>query len=71
MAFLAHTLILSLVWVGFPVPQSRENVMFFYGGSFMPMEDVPVHKQNISIEIKDQGAGSFAPWVQMRDLNKP
>jgi hypothetical protein len=73
---LIHVALLSLVWVGFPVPLQRNHVEFFYSGSFMPAEEAPNHPQSPSvrqkpISIKSLEGGAFAPWINARDLNKP
>jgi len=70
-----HVLVLSFVWVGFPVPLPREGVEFYYSGSFMPeaVSGPPAMEKKAGGEpvLKTMEAGFFAPWIQARDLDKP
>ena len=73
-----HVLILSLVWIGFPVFLPRDKVIFTYSGSFMPLEDVSKEKALMTKWIdgkqifeRDQEGAFFAPWLRVRALNKP
>jgi len=74
---LVHIVVLALVWVGFPVPLPRNGVEFYYTGSFMP-EEIPAARRAVkekvhheAVAIKAVEAGSFDPWIQMRNFDKP
>ncbi len=77
-AVFVHIALFSLVWVGFAMPLPRDNVQFFYSGSFMPVDelsgqDASEAKEALrkSVSIKTAEGAFFTPWVQMRELNKP
>jgi hypothetical protein len=77
LAVFIHALVLSLVWVGFPVPLSRNGLVFSYNGSFMPAEKLtgesPVirNTRQDAFILENQPSGFFAPWMRMKDINKP
>ena len=75
-ALCIHTLGVSLIWVGFPVPISRDGVEFWYSGTFIPAEESSgdtvmeeIHPGPIAVRSFD--AGFFPAWVRMRNLDKP
>lgn len=75
-AVFIHVFVLSMVWVGFPVPLPRNGVIFYYSGSFLP-EEISVGRpaarkaRGDIVPVGAADAGSFVPWVRMRDLDKP
>ena len=74
-ALLVHLILLSFVWVGFPVGLPVQRVEFAYSGSIVPAEDFadqpPPVVASGAISVKTQESAFFAPWVQMRDITKP
>ncbi len=71
-----HIIILNFVWVGFSVPSTRQSNTFIYLGEILGSQI-----QSDSSRIKANGfnenmqreisSASFAPWVKMRQVNKP
>ena len=76
-AAVIHVLVISVVWVGFSVPLPRNEVMFFYNGSLASGGEIgqesrgPKEGDHQKILWKTREAAFFAPWLQMRDLDKP
>ena len=69
-----HVLVACVIWVGFPVPLPRGKVEFLYSGAFMPAEELPggtMEKIPGSDTVRPSEADFFAPWVSMRNLDKP
>ena len=80
--FLAHLVVLSLVWVGFSAPGPRPPATFIYEGA-LPLEDTagsptemypfrgqglyrPIHLLSITA-----GASFFNHWIMLREPSKP
>ena len=78
-AIFVHVFILSLVWVGFAVPLPKDKVQFSYSGAFLlagdesrtTEGDLPKRILNKAVAVKTKDGALFAPWVKMRELDKP
>jgi hypothetical protein len=73
---IGHAIILSVLWVGFPVPLARPAAMFFYAGS-APAADTVVKSQGVEggqagVQVPfDPSASYFKNWIELRNPSKP
>lgn len=75
-AVLVHVLVLSVVWIGFPVPIPRSNVAFYYSGpvvSGLAASGAAGAPKSAfqPVTVSTPEGAFFKPWTEMRDLDKP
>jgi hypothetical protein len=76
--FLAHLIVLSVVWVGFSAPLPRPPAIFTYEGA-LPAEDTSSGAGEVWQKAKtteqfilDHSENSyFNHWIELRDPSKP
>jgi len=75
---LAHMVIFSVLWVGFPVPPARVAAAFIYEGahsgspeSVNPVSDVGQNPKTSGPLYFDRFEASyFNHWIELRDISK-
>jgi len=75
--FLAHLVVLSVVWVGFSVPFPRPTATFIYEGA-LPAEDTGMRPEDVWQKGKTSvpfvfdhfEASYFNHWITLRDPSK-
>ena len=67
---LAHLLILSILWVGFPWPDTRVGAEYVYAGPWVGTQQ---GNPNIIVNtsIIDTQEAVPLPWEKMRQMEKP
>lgn len=73
---LLHVIILSVLWVGFPVPLPKPQVDFVYvGGSVEEGSNRSAAQSPASVaqgfDFDHFDAPTFAPWMNLRMVDKP
>lgn len=76
--FLAHMVILSVLWVGFPVPPARDVAAFIYEGALPASQDSVNPVSDVGHNPKTSGpvyfdrfeAAYFNHWIELRDPSK-
>ncbi len=68
-----HIIILSVFWIGFPVPMPRAQVDFIYvGGSVDDGGGMSIKMQgDKSVDFDRFDAPAFTPWMDLRSVDKP
>ena len=74
-----HVLLFSFVWVGFSVSGGHEQNAFTYlGDVILPLEKPSSgslsdssRKSSDDAMFENSSSAYFAPWIKMRQLNKP
>ena len=77
--FLAHLVMLSVVWVGFSVPNPRPPATFIYEGALAAGGDTGSTAEEVWQKSKTSDqftfdhfeASYFNHWIQIRGLSKP
>ena len=75
-SFFIHVLVISFVWVGFSVSQGHEQNSFAYLGELMAgveryAQSGQPSKPSDTMMLEESSPAYFAPWLRMRELNKP
>ena len=76
--FLAHFVLLNVVWVGFSAPGPRPPATFVYEGA-QPARDTGNQAQDVrqkgktsdQFDFDHHEASYFNHWIEMRDPGKP
>lgn len=71
-----HVVVLSLVWIGFPVPLSKPGADFVYVGALVSQGNGKVTASTKGMGMKqvefDQfDAPTYGPWLKLRAVSKP
>lgn len=69
-AFIMHVFILTVVWVGFPVPNNKKNTAFFYGQLLMPATTDIFSTQRM-VPVKAETLSDDSLWYKARAMDKP
>jgi hypothetical protein len=62
----AHIIILSVVWVGFPVPSARIASAFIYEGA-LPESQEGRHAVSGAVSFDHFEASNFNRWIELRN----
>ncbi len=76
--FLAHVVILSVVWVGFPVPPARIAAEFIYEGALPASQESGNAPHDVRPDLKGSDqvpfdrfeASYFNHWIELRAPSK-
>ena len=76
--FLAHLIILSVVWVGFSAPNPRPPATFTYEGA-LPVENNGRVDENVwsqkdgssEVVLDHAEASHLSHWIKLRESSKP
>ena len=74
-----HILVLSFCWVGFSVPSPKNQNSFTFLGGLIAQTQILQDSDGISqpskgsdaIILPEASTAFFAPWIKMRQVDKP
>ncbi len=71
---LFHIVLLSVCWIGFPVPKPKAQVDFIYVGGSVDEDGGAVSAQmpnSKKFDFDRFDATAFGPWMKLRTIDKP